>query len=509
MDSFQVTNDWLRARAVASPEAEALWFGGRVWSFREIDAMVDRLCVYLAAFGVAPGDHVGVLLPNAPTMVCCVFGLARLGAVLVPLNTRLTAIELAWQFERADCAVVLCGPSTETKARDATAGRCSVHTLPADPSVFEAWLESDTFMATTSDEQRSSGSLESVQAIVFTSGTTGRPKGAMITYSNHFWSAIGSAFRLGVRPEDRWLACLPLYHVGGLAILFRSCLYGTAVVLHDGYDTQAVLDSLKSERVTLVSLIPTMLGWLLDEGLTQAAAPLLRLVLLGGAAATPDLLARANAAGIPVAVSYGLTEAASQVATLPPGAVPGKPGSAGRPLLFTDVAILDEAGRAVAPEIPGEITVAGPTVMAGYYGDQEATEAILVNGRLRTGDIGYRDADGDLWVLNRRSDLIVSGGENVYPAEVERALREHPAVASACVVGLPDAVWGQRVAAMVVLQETGATTREELLAHCRERLAGYKQPCVLVFAGELPLTGSGKIHRQRVSELLAAEVERA
>lgn len=509
MDTFQVTSDWLRARTAASPEAEALCFDGRVWTFRQIDAMVDRLCAHLAALGVAPGDHVGVLMANSPTAVCCVFAMARLGAVLVPLNTRLTVVEVAWQIERADCTFLLCSTLTEARAQDAAADRCSVHKLPADPAAFESWLESPSFNPSASGLQQSPASMDSLQAIVFTSGTTGHPKGAMITFGNHFWSAVGSAFRLGVRLEDRWLACLPLYHVGGLAILFRSCLYGTMVVLHDGYDTQAVLDSLASEKVTLVSLIPTMLGWLLDKGLTAETAPSLRLALLGGAAASPELLIRADAAGIPVAVSYGLTEASSQVATLLTDAASSKPGSAGRPLLFTELTILDDEGREVACDNPGEIAVAGPTVMAGYYADPEATAAALVGGRLRTGDIGYLDPDGDLWVLDRRSDLVVSGGENVYPAEVERVLREHPAVAAACVAGVPDAVWGQRVAAMVVLIGEGAATHEELLAHCRERLAGYKQPRALLFAADLPRTGSGKIHRHGVSELLASEAEQA
>jgi O-succinylbenzoic acid--CoA ligase len=509
MDTFQVTSDWLRARTSASPEAEALRFGGRVWSFRQIDTMVDRLSAYLAALGVAPGDHVGVLMPNSPSVVFCVFAMARLGAVLVPLNTRLTVVELAWQIERADCTLLFCSPPTEARAQDAATGLCPIYTLPVDPVAFESWLESVSFNPLASSPHCSPGSLDSLQAIVFTSGTTGHPKGAMISFGNHFWSAVGSAFRLGVRPDDRWLACLPLYHVGGLAILFRSCLYGTSVVLHDGYDTQAVLDSLALERVTLVSLIPTMLGWLLDKGLTAETAPSLRLALLGGAAAPPELLSRAGAAGIPVAVSYGLTEASSQVATFLPDAASAKPGSAGRPLLFTALAILNDEGSEAPCGVPGEIVVSGPTVMAGYYDDPEATAAVLDNGYLRTGDVGYLDMDGDLRVLNRRSDLIVSGGENVYPAEVERVLREHPAVAAVCVAGVPDAVWGQRVAAMVVLRSEDAATREDLFAHCRERLAGYKQPRALLFTADLPRTGSGKIHRHRVSELLASEAEQA
>ncbi len=496
----------MRARAADTPDAEALHFGGRVWTFGRLDEMVDSLCGTLTANGVERGDHIGVLMPNSPAMVCCVFAAVRLGAVLVPLNARLTATELAWQIDRADCARLLCLPLTEVNARQATGGRIPIQTMPDDPPAFEQWLASQAPTLPRIHDIRAAG-LDSVQAIVFTSGTTGHPKGAKITFGNHFWSAVGSAFRLGVRHDDRWLVCLPLYHVGGLAILFRSCLYGTAVILHDGYDTQAVLAALAGKRVSIVSLIPTMLGWLLDSGLRKETAPHLRLALLGGAATPSELVARARTAAIPIAVSYGLTEAASQVATLPPEAVGNKPGSAGRPLLFSAIAIVDEEGREVPQGATGEITVTGPTVMAGYYADPEATQAALDGGRLSTGDLGHIDQDGDLWVVNRRSDLIVSGGENVYPAEVERVLHEHPAVASACVVGLPNAVWGQQVAALVVLKSDQAATRAELMAHCRARLAGYKQPRIMAFAADLPRTGSGKVHRHKVMELLIAEVE--
>jgi len=182
-----------------------------------------------------------------------------------------------------------------------------------------------------------------------------------------------------------------------------------------------------------------------------------------------------------------------------------KPGSAGKPLLFTTVAVVDNNGRELPPGEPGEIVVRGPTVMAGYYRDEPATAAALRDGRLYTGDTGYLDADGDLWVLDRRADLIVSGGENVYPAEVERVLREHPAVALAAVVGLPHPDWGQQVAAAVVLRSPGAATADDLLAHCRARLAGYKRPHQLVLRDELPQTASGKVQRRLVAEQLLSE----
>jgi O-succinylbenzoic acid--CoA ligase len=509
MEQYQVTTDWLRARAADTPTADALLVDGRWWRFGELDALAARLCARLAADGARPGDHVAVLLPNSLPMVTTVFALARLGAIMVPLNTRLTAGEVAWQVAQADCARLISTASTENQTTGVPASLPRL-ALPTDIASFEAWaMQQPRAEVEPATRHLPPATLNHPQAIIFTSGTTGYAKGAIITFANHFWSAAGSAFRLGVVPGDRWLACLPLYHVGGLAVLFRACLYGTAVVLHDSFDATAIRRSLRDESVTLVSLVPTMLSRLLHEGLAVAEAPALRLILLGGAAAPAALLAEARAAGLPVAVTYGLTEAASQVATLLPDGVAGKPGSAGKPLLFTAVAVVDNDGRELPLGEPGEIVVRGPTVMAGYYRDERATAAALRRGRLHTGDIGYLDGDGDLWLLDRRADLIVSGGENVYPAEVERVLREHPAVALAAVVGLPHADWGQQVAAAVVLRSPGAATADELLAHCRARLAGYKRPRQLVLRDELPQTASGKVQRRLVAEqMLAAEGDR-
>lgn len=506
INEFARTTDWLRARAEASPQAMAVLIGGQAFTFSRLDELTTHLCSYLAHEGARPGDHVALLMPNSLAAVCSVFAVSRLGAVLVPLNTRLMAAELVWQVKRSGCGRLLCLPGNEAAARDVANGGTPVHVLPESPGELETWLDERPYDTSVTSATRDTGSL---QAIQFTSGTTGFPKGAMITHANHFWSAVASAFKLGVQVDDRWLVCLPLYHVGGVAILFRSCLYGTAVVVQNGFDTVTVMASLQSEAITLVSLVPTMLQRLLEAGLTAANAPALRLILLGGAAAAPDLLARASAAGLPVAVTYGLTEAASQVATMLPVGAPEKPGSPGHALLFSEVSIVDDEGRQVGPNVPGEIVVNGPTVMAGYYADPQATAAALKGGWLHTGDVGYLDREGDLWVLDRRSDLIVSGGENVYPAEIERTLRSHPAVAAACVVGLPHPDWGRQVAAMVVLKDQESLTADELLAYCRTQLAGFKQPRLVVFRDELPLTGSGKIQRRAVIDEMTGLMESA
>lgn len=504
MEQYQLTTDWLRVRAADTPDALALLVNGRWWRFDELDALTDRMCDRLRADGARPGDHVAVLLPNSLPMVVTVFALARLGAVMVPLNTRLTAAEVAWQVARADCARLIHAPQAATQTANVPADLPRL-ILPTEAAAFSngQWSVTTNQQRTTHDSTATQHPpLATPQAIIFTSGTTGYAKAAVITFANHFWSAAGSASRLGVVPGDRWLACLPLYHVGGLAVLFRSCLYGTGVVLHESFDGAAVARSLRDDGITLVSLVPTMLNRLLHEDFTAADAPDLRLILLGGAAAPSALLAEARAAGLPIAVTYGLTEAASQVATLLPDEVAQKPGSAGKPLLSTVVAVVDDDSRELPPGAPGEIVVSGPTIMAGYYRDEAATAAALRDGRLHTGDIGYLDEDGDLWLLDRRADLIVSGGENVYPAEVERVLRQHPAVALAAVVGLPHPEWGQQVAAAVVLRDPDAATVDELLIHCRAHLAGYKCPRRLVLCDELPQTASGKVQRRRVAEQL-------
>lgn len=490
--------DWLTARIQATPRKTALIIGEQAWNYGEVGQIVAHYCGGLIGQGVTPGQHVAVLLPNGVAYVGLIHALARLGAVLVPLNTRLTVAELAWQVQQSDCHLLVYGAETAALATQLAA---TVGCVAVDAAAL-AWAGEHS-APETGFLPKTPFLLDAPQAIVFTSGTTGQPKGAVLTFANHFWSATASSYRLGLSPEERWLSCLPLYHVGGLAVVFRSCLYGTAIVLHDRFDLAAFDASLDRDQITLTSLVPTMLHRLLALRKDKPWPVSLRHILLGGAAATPELLAASRDSGAPVATTYGLTEAASQVATLCPQEVLRKPGSVGHPLMFTRVRIADERGATLPAGEKGEIVVTGPTVMTGYYKNPEATAKTLRNGELFTGDIGYLDDEGDLWLVQRRNDIIISGGENIYPAEVEAVLRQHPAVANACVVGLPDPEWGQRVAALVECQPQVQVTADALLAFSRSRLAGYKQPRVLDFIEALPQTASGKIERRRVVEYLS------
>ena len=304
--------------------------------------------------------------------------------------------------------------------------------------------------------------------------------------------------------RERWLACMPLFHVGGLSILMRSVRFGGPVRLLARFDAAEVSDVLDAGDIAAVSLVPTMLSRLLAHRGARPAPPGLRALLLGGAAAAPELLTRALAASYPVCPTYGLTESCSQVATAAPPPIGTASPLPMRPLRGTDLRVVCD-GHDVPPGTPGEIVVRGPTVMQGYLHDPQATARALRGGWLYTGDIGCLDAEGGLQVFDRRDDLIVSGGENVYPAEVEAVLLEHPSVDDAGVAGIPDADRGARVIAWIVATPGSAPDVESLQRHCRSRLAGFKQPREFRYVEALPRNAAGKLQRRRLGDAGAGD----
>ncbi len=479
--------DWLSARVKATPDKPFLYIDQESYSFAELDRLAQATCALIREHTViSVGDHVGLLLTNGLPFILSLLALMRLGAVVVPLNTRLQPSELKWQFDNSDCRLLICGRESQPMAAGIAddllpfpeIGSLSVPAIVEGPRAID---------------------LNVNFAIVHTSGTSGRPKAAILTYGNIFQSAMASAFRLGVLPDDRWLCILPLYHVGGLSIVLRSLLYGTALELmfSPRFDVEAVNCLLRSRPISLISLVPTMLQRLLDAR-EAAWNQNLRMILLGGEATSTALVRRCLEADIPIATSYGLSEASSQVATATHQLLQAKPTSVGKPLLFSELRIIDEDGRTMPAQEAGEILIRGACVMRGYYRDPSATENALKDGWLHTGDIGYLDQDGDLFVLQRRSDLIISGGENVYPVEVEAVLRTHPAVAEAVVLGLDDSEWGQRVAAAIQLKPGLHASAVELIAFARHNMASYKAPREIRFVERFPRTASGKIQRLQV-----------
>jgi len=481
--------DWLAYRAAAPPSRPALRHDRERWTFAELHRHAAAVAAWLQDAGAGDGKPVALLAWNSLRAGAAIHAVPRAGSVLVPLNARLTADELAWQLRDSQSALLLYDEANADLARAAArAAAVPAFPLPGPASLPQRPLEPADLR------------LDAPHSIIYTSGTTGRPKGVVLTFGNHLWSAVGSALNLGLRADDAWLACLPFFHVGGLSILLRGVLYGMEVSVHESFDAQRVNEEIDRGGITLISVVATMLRRMLDARRDAPFPASLRCILTGGGPVPRDLLERCARIGAPVVQTYGLTEAASQVCPLAPEDALRKLGAAGKPIFPTQVRITEDSGASCPPGVPGEILVRGPTVMAGYHRNPEATAQKVRGGWLATGDIGYLDEEGYLYVLDRREDLIVTGGENVAPAEIEGVLREHPAVADAAAVGIPDPEWGQAVVAAVELRPGAHLPPAELLAFARARLAAFKCPREIRIVTELPKTASGKVVRRLLRE---------
>jgi O-succinylbenzoic acid--CoA ligase len=435
-------DNWLAQRAETCPDRVALIADGAELTYAELEREATSAARRLSARGARRGATVAVELPAGLEHVVLLHALMKVGAVTYPLNTRLAERERDEELERAAPSLVL------RRLEDLGASEADLPLLG----------EHD---------------LDAICCRILTSGTSGRPRGVDLTYGNHLWSAVGSAFNIGVEPTDRWLCCLPLYHVSGLSIVMRSVIYGTGAVVHDGFDVNHVATSLEGDGVTVISLVATQLARLLEAGVDLLP---LRAILVGGGPVPIDVLEEAIGRGATVVQTYGLTETASQVATLAPADAVSKLGSAGKPLLPIDLRIHQE-----------EILVQGPIVAPGAA-DEE--------GWLHTGDVGRIDDEGFLYVTDRLGDVIVSGGENVVPAEVEQVLLRHRDVRDAAAVGRADPEWQEALVAVVVPRPGAELDAEELRRHCASQLAGYKVPKRFEFVSELPRTASGKLLRR-------------
>jgi O-succinylbenzoic acid--CoA ligase len=435
-------DDWLAQRAQSCPERCALIADGAAVTYADLEAEATWVARRLAAHGVRRGSTAALTMHPRREQVVLAHALMKVGAALLPLSPRLTEAERARVVAEVEPMVDLDDPGLLTQTE-------------ADLPLLG---EHDT---------------DDICAYVLSSGSTGTPKPIGLTYGNFLWSAMGGAFNIGVDPADRWLCCVPLSHIAGLSIVVRSAIYGTAAVVHDGFDVDRVAQALTEEPITVVSLVTTMLKRLLDAG-ADLSGP--RAILVGGGPVPASMLGEALDRGATVVQTYGLTETCSQVTTLAPEDALRKLGSAGRPLLSSHVRIRD-----------GEILVQGPTVAPGRCDE---------SGWLHTGDLGHIDDEGFLYVQDRIDDMIVTGGENVVPSEVEEVLLRHPSVADAAVVGREDPEWQQAVTAVVVLTPGAEATPDDLRHHCAETLAGYKVPKRVELAAALPRTPSGKLMRR-------------
>ncbi|MEV3987353.1 long-chain fatty acid--CoA ligase [Streptomyces sp. NPDC049837] len=507
----QGIGSWPARRARKTPDRIAVVHEDRTWTYRELHQRVLRLAHALRGLGTGRGDRVAYLGPNRPAFLETLFAAGALGAVFVPLNTRLAAPELAYSLADSGSTVLIHAPE-HAEAAGAAAGDAGVRhrvTLgePEERVLGDGVLGYEELLAGGgTDPLDEAVAPDDPCMIMYTSGTTGRPKGAVLSHANTIWNSVNVLVDTDLAGDEVTLVIAPLFHTAGLNMTcLPTLLKGGRVVLLGAFDPGHVLELIERHRVTYMFGVPTMYD-------AMAASPRwagtdlssLRTLNCGGAPVPARTIATYLARGLAFSQGYGMTEASPGVLYLDREQTSAKAGSAGVPHFFTDTRVVLPDGRDAAPGERGEILVSGPNVMSGYWGRPEDTAAALTgDGWLRTGDIARTDAEGYAYIVDRVKDMFVSGGENVYPAEVEDAILSHPAVGECAVIGVADEVWGEVGRAVVVLRPGAAADAPAILDHLRGRLAKYKIPKSVVFADALPRTASGKIVKPALRDAYA------
>ena len=475
---------WLRDRARTTPGRVAIDEHDALTTYRELDARSERLAAALLDSGLHRGDRVATLTGNSAEHVVVFFACAKAGLGLVPLSWRLAPPELAFQLDDAEPAVFIVEHEHAELAVEALA---AASVAPRRAAFGELDSYGDALDAPVEDDD--------TLLLVYTSGTTGRPKGAQLTHANCFWTNLGFDLATGVRGDDVVLQVLPQFHCGGWNVQpLLAWWKGALVLLERSFDARRCLDLIQRKRVTTMMGVPAIYQFMAEEqAFDDADLSSLRTAVVGGAPMPEALLERWQERGVAIVQGYGLTEAAPNVLCLPPEDAVRKAGWAGKPYPFVDVRL--------SPD--GELQVRGPNVFTGYWRNAEATAAAFEDGWLRTGDVAETDDEGYYRIRGRFKDMYISGGENVYPAEVEAVLHEHPAVADAAVVGVPDERWGESGVAFVVTRAD--VTGEELRDWCGGRLARYKVPRDVRFVEELPRSAMNKVLKDELAASLEQE----
>ncbi|MBN9176147.1 MAG: AMP-binding protein [Microbacterium sp.] len=512
VDGAHTIGRWLTDRAASAPDHTAIDDRGVRIGYADLETRASELAAALRRAGYGPDDRIATVSGNSIDHVVAFFACAKSGVAFVPLSWRLAPRELAEVLTQSAPALVLVEDEYEGLAADAlrrVAGRHPVAALGTTGVEAAVPARSGPSRSGAPRGVRDDDAL----LVIYTSGSEAAPKGVVLTHANCFWNNLALAGAQQLTGDDVVLAMLPQFHVAAWNCQpLLAWWVGATVVLERSFQPQRILQLLAERGVTAMMGVPTQYRLLADDpAFAQIAAGPLRQALVGGATVPTDLAAQWAAAGVPLTQGYGLTEAAPNVLCLPASDLGRHPGAVGRPYPHVDVCVADpETGLVLGGEATGELWVRGPSVFAGYLHDDAATARAFAGEWLRTGDIVHRDRDGVFRIVDRLKDIFISGGENVAPAEVERALALHPAIAEVAVVGVPDTVWGERGVAFVVRTGGAALGEDEVLAHARAELAGYKVPVRVAFVDALPRSTIEKLARSRLraaaAELTAAEL---
>jgi acyl-CoA synthetase (AMP-forming)/AMP-acid ligase II len=494
----------LSKRAELNPSLEALVdeTAGRRFTFAELNQRADQVAHVLTGLGLRKGDRVAVLLPTGYQFVETFYGAARAGLVVVPLNWRLVANELAFMLRDSAATVLVYDAEYDGVVADLHDDETPVMRWLRVGADGPAWAaDFDALVEQTPPESISVvGDGDDPLFIMYTSGTTGLPKGAVHTHDSVQWCLLTMLASVDVRFRDRYLISLPMFHVAALTPL-AGCIYrGATIVMLRHFDPTRIWEVLRDERVTITLAVPAMLNFMLPTYKPELRESLvLRWIMSGASPVPPSLIQSYADLGFEIHQVYGLTESCGPGCVIGPDDALTHIGSTGKAFFHTDIRIVDEQGADVGPGVPGEILIRGRHVMAGYWNRPEATAETITDGWLRTGDIAVRDADGFVYIQDRIKDMIISGGENVYPAEIEDVLLSHPGIADVAVLGMPSVRWGESPLAVVVRADPGLD-EEAVLAHCDGRLARFKLPKRAVFTDVIPRTPTGKALKRVLRE---------
>jgi fatty-acyl-CoA synthase len=497
-------SDLIERNAAFTPDKPATIFEGETQSYAAFNARIEQTARALKAeFGVSRGDRIAILSLNRPDYLVLLYACARLGALLVPLNWRLALAEQMFILSDAAAKMLVLEqafaeilPALEKRLPDTSV--VGLDFVPPGGSTFEQLLAQ-----AHGDGRNPHTDFTCPLLIVYTSGTTGRPKGAVLRQEALLWNGVMSQHMHGLTSGDHVLTVLPFFHVGGLNIQTTPALHhGATVTIHPRFTPDATLIAFECDRPTLTVLVPAIIQAVTDHP-DWASTDLssLKAISTGSTIVPPHLIERFAARGVPVLQVYGSTETCPVAIYTRLGGDLSRVGSTGLPGLCCEATVIDDAGVELPPGTTGEIAVRGPNVFSEYWGNQEATREALHDGWYRTGDIGLHDADGYFWVHDRKKNLIISGGENIYPAEVERVLLEHPDVRECGVIGRPDPRWDEVPVAYVIRRAGCSVEAEDLKAHVLTQLARFKVPRDIVFVDDLPRTALGKVQHFMLRQL--------
>ncbi len=501
--------NWFLDRAVRLfPRQTATVCGEQRWTYAQMNARAGRLAARLARAGVGRGDRVALLMPNCHRFAETTYAAARLGAAVTPLNTRVQAAEHAFVLSDSDARAVVVDACFAAHREALTGPKVRIWAGDAPP---EGFLPYETLAENGPEHSGPEPAPEDLCGLFYTSGTTGRPKGAMLSHRNLVANCYHAMIALRTVEPQVFLHAAPMFHLADFPHVYSCLALGSTQVMLPRYDAAGFCQTVARERVTHSVLVPTMINMIVHfPGREEYDLTSLRLILYGGSPMPLELLRGARRA-LPCQLvqGYGLSEASPLLTVLDPEehVLDGSPQqmrrlvSAGRPIAGVQVRVVDGQGRDVAPGRVGEVSARGPNIMMGYWNLPEETAAALAGGWLHTGDLATMDEDGYIYIVDRKKDIIITGGENVYSTEVEAVLYAHPAVREAAVFGVPDQMWIEAVKAVVTLKQGASATPEEIIAFCHERLAGYKVPrSVEICASDLPKSGAGKILKRQLRE---------